>query len=74
MDKRLVEFLLDRCEKNKTNIVEMTHEHIATELGTAREVVSRMLKQLEREGYVQLGRGKVKIIAKEKLCDKFATM
>lgn len=74
MDKRLVEFLLDRCEKNKTNIVEMTHEHIATELGTAREVVSRMLKQLESEGYVQLGREKVKIIAKEKLCDKFATM
>ncbi|CUA80927.1 Crp/Fnr family transcriptional regulator [Anoxybacillus eryuanensis] len=74
MDKRLIEFLLDRCKKNKTNMIEMTHEHIAIELGTAREVVSRILKQLEREGYVQLARGKVKIVDKERLCDKFATM
>ncbi len=74
MDKRLIEFLLTRCDNSKTNMIEMTHEHIAVELGTAREVVSRILKQLERDGYVQLARGKVKIVDKERLCDKFATM
>lgn len=74
MDKRLIEFLLERGEKNKANVIEMTHEHIAMELGTAREVVSRILKQLEREGYVQLARGKIKIVDKEKLYDKLATM
>ncbi|MCL6587400.1 MAG: Crp/Fnr family transcriptional regulator [Anoxybacillus sp.] len=74
MDKRLIEFLLGWCEKNKTNVIEMTHEYIATELGTAREIVSRILKQLEREGYVQLARGKIKIVDKEKLYDKLATM
>lgn len=74
MDNRLIEFLFDRCKKNKTNMIEMTHEHIAIEFGTAREVVSRILKQLERERYVQLARGKAKIVDKERLCDKFATM
>lgn len=74
MDKRLIEFLLERGEKHKANVIEMTHEHIAMELGTAREVVSRILKQLEREGDVQLARGKIKIVDKEKLYDKLATM
>ncbi|KIQ94451.1 Global nitrogen regulator [Anoxybacillus thermarum] len=74
MDKRMIEFLLTRCDNSKANTIEMTHEHIAVELGTAREVVSRILKQFEREGYIQLARGKIKIVDKKGLCDKFATM
>ncbi|WP_461201476.1 Crp/Fnr family transcriptional regulator [Anoxybacillus sp. TBDG-1] len=74
MDKRMIEFLLTRCKNSKANTIEMTHEHIAVELGTAREVVSRILKQFEREGYIQLARGKIKIVDKKGLYDKFATM
>lgn len=39
----------------------LTHEHIAQELGTAREVVSRTLKSFERQGWIALGRGKLTI-------------
>jgi CRP/FNR family transcriptional regulator len=42
----------------------VTHEQLATELGTARVVVSRLLKQMEAEGFVQLGRNKIKLLEK----------
>lgn len=74
MDKRIIEFLYARCSQRTTDVIEMTHEHIATELGTAREVVSRILKHLEREGYIKLARGKVKLLNKAALCDKLKTM
>ena len=45
----------------------MTHEEIARLIGSAREVVSKVLKYLSEEGIVELGRGKVRILAKEKL-------
>jgi CRP/FNR family transcriptional regulator len=41
----------------------MTHQQVADELGTAREVVSRLLKQLERDKKISLGRNKIKILA-----------
>lgn len=63
-DKRLARFLLD---EQKDNSLSLTHEQIANYLGTAREVVSRMLKYFEQEGMVTLGRGLVTIIDKEKL-------
>lgn len=56
MDKRLAIFLLDRGP-----VIKMTHEQIAKNMGTAREVVSRMLKYFEDEGYVSLSRGKVTV-------------
>ncbi len=58
MDQRIGEFLLSR----PSTIIYLTHEEIAAELGTAREVVSRMLKYFEKNGYVELSRGKMKII------------
>ena len=45
----------------------MTHEQIAKYMGSAREVVSRMLKYFANEGYVSLFRGGIRIINKEKL-------
>ena len=45
----------------------MTHEQIAKYVGSAREVVSRMLKYFENEGYVNLSRGKIEVIDKVQL-------
>jgi CRP/FNR family transcriptional regulator len=66
MDMRLADFLLHRFAAAPAgdSIVSLTHEQIAAELGTAREVVSRLLKELERVGAIELARGQVK------LCDK----
>ena len=58
LDARLAKVLLDA---NSTQITR-THQQIADELGTAREVVSRQLKRLELKGSVTLGRGQVDII------------
>lgn len=44
--------------------LETTHEEIALELGSSREVVSRLLKQLERIGRVRLGRNRVDLLTK----------
>ena len=45
----------------------MTHDQIARHLGTAREVVSRMLKYFEQEGIVELGRGSVTVLDRTRL-------
>lgn len=57
LDARLAKILLDA---NSTQIVR-THQQIADELGTAREVVSRQLKRLEQKNSVSLGRGQIEI-------------
>lgn len=59
MDERLLNFLKRKSELNGTKTINITHEHIANELGTARVVISRLLKQLEEEGQVELGRNKI---------------
>lgn len=66
-DKRLATFLL--TESNRLNSLEisMTHEQIAKLMGSAREVVTRMLKYFYTENYVTLTRGKVTIIDKQAL-------
>lgn len=56
MDERLMEYLKSNARQGK---VEATHQKIASDLGTAREVVSRLLKDLERQGLVGLSRGTV---------------
>lgn len=66
-DKRLATFLLDESTKNKSLELAMTHEQIAKYLGTAREVVSRMLKYFSKEELVTLSRGGITIRDKEKL-------
>ena len=57
--KRLDERILEWLEAQQDNPVTTTHEHIATELGTSRVVVSRVLKKLEKEGKLTLSRGKI---------------
>jgi len=63
VDVRLWELLKTKVRVLKTEELNITHQQIADDLGTAREVVSRLLKQLEREKKISLGRNKIKIIA-----------
>ncbi len=69
MDKRLAIFLLDEITENKTEVVLLTHEQIARHLGTAREVVTRMLKHFSADGIVEVTRKGIKIIDSKKLQD-----
>ncbi len=57
MDDRLGDFLLQHFAR--VRVISSTHEEIAAELGTAREVVSRLLKELERRGAITLSRGHI---------------
>lgn len=67
MDKRLAIFLLDEASKTKSDTVKLTHEQIAKYIGSAREVVSRMLKYFSTEGILESSRGGVKILDKPRL-------
>lgn len=60
IDSRLAKHLLHQCDDNNTLV--STHQNIATELGSAREVISRQLKELEIKGYLKISRGNIKII------------
>ena len=60
-DKRLAQFLVEETLVEDTDVLRLTNEKIANHLGTAREVVSRMLKYFEGEGLVMVSRGSVKI-------------
>jgi len=61
LDVRLACLLGSLFERAGTGTIEITHQDIARELGTTREVVSRMLKEFERQECVRLGRGKIHI-------------
>jgi CRP/FNR family transcriptional regulator, anaerobic regulatory protein len=62
MDERILIFIKKKCDHNKNKILNITHEQLANELGTARVVVSRLLKQMEDEGLVELGRNKITLM------------
>lgn len=66
-DKRLAIFLLDEISRNGNDTLTLTHEQIAKYMGSAREVVSRMLKYFANERIVELSRGAVRVIDKKKL-------
>ena len=60
-DKRLASFLLEEINIEGDNCLKVTHERIANHMGTAREVVTRMLRYFQGEGLVQLSRGTITI-------------
>ena len=66
-DKRLAAFLLEEQQLEGNSLLTITHEKIAGHLGTAREVVTRMLRYFQSEGMVKLSRGTVEIIDEKKL-------
>ncbi len=67
IDKRLAIFLLDEIHAKGTDSITMTHEQIARHLGTAREVVSRMLKHFAEDNILKLTRKEILILDKTKL-------
>lgn len=67
MDSRLGAFLLQSASLAGTNELHVTHEELAGELGTAREVITRMLKYLQAEGMVRVSRGHITIIDTDRL-------
>ena len=67
MDKRLASFLLEESALEKSLTLHLTHEKIASHLGTAREVVTRMLRYFQAEGMVSLSRKAVEITDKASL-------
>ena len=69
-DKRLAKFLLEEYYlEGEPETLKITHEIIAGHLGTAREVVTRMLKYFQTEGMVKLTRGSIAIIDEVRLGD-----
>lgn len=60
IDARLADWLVQRLDR-KGPTIRQTHQEIATELGTAREVVSRQLKEFERHGYLILARSQIDV-------------
>ena len=66
-DKRLAQFLLDESELEQSQKLKITHEIIASHLGSAREVVTRMLKYFQSEGMVVLSRGTIELADIDKL-------
>lgn len=62
VDERLLDLLQKKKQVSGSNTLQVTHEQLANELGTARVVVSRLLKQLEERGQLQLGRNKITLM------------
>ena len=69
LDKRLAIFLLDETSQTGSDTVKLTHEQIAKYTGSAREVISRMLKYFASEGLVEVSRKGVHILDRKRLRD-----
>ena len=62
MDKRLYKYLVDKVKLGASEDLDLTHQEIANDLNTSRVVISRLLKQLENEGKITLGRNKISVL------------
>ncbi|MEY3842829.1 MAG: hypothetical protein RIR80_400 [Bacteroidota bacterium] len=62
MDERLLDFLKKKCELSGEKNIHITHEQIAIELGSARVVISRLLKHMEDLNLIELGRNKITLL------------
>ena len=66
-DRRLAAFLLEEASIEGCDSLKITHEKVANHMGTAREVVTRMLRYFQSEGMVKLTRGTIEIVDRDKL-------
>ncbi|RDY61465.1 Crp/Fnr family transcriptional regulator [Flagellimonas nanhaiensis] len=62
IDKRVMEYLNHRKEKEDTSIIKLSHQQLAYELGTTRVVISRILKQFEMDGILKLHRAEIELL------------
>lgn len=67
LDNRLAKWLLQQLQQEPTQQLKTTHQLIAEDLASSREVISRLLKEFEREQLISLGRGYIKVLDVEKL-------
>lgn len=65
MDSRVADFLLDRARVQ--NPAQITHQEIASELGTSREVISRLLEDFSEQGLIRAGRGEIEVLDRDRL-------
>ena len=63
MDERVLKYLQEKSNSLNTNEISMSHHDIAVDLNSSREVISRILKQMERNKLVKLGRNNIKLLA-----------
>ena len=63
VDERLEKYLRDKSTVSGERILSVSHQQIAEELNSSREVISRLLKQLENNGSIKLGRNKIELIS-----------
>lgn len=61
LDERLINYLNDKVKISGSNVLNISHRQIAYDLNSSREVISRLLKQLEKMGEIKLGRGKIEM-------------
>lgn len=62
MDERLVEYLQVQVKNNNSSTLHITHQAIATDLNASREAVSRLLKKMENENRIRLGRNRIEVL------------
>ncbi len=62
LDERLEKYLHDKADLHDISIINISHQEIAYDLNTSREVISRLLKQMERIGSIKLGRNRIVIL------------
>lgn len=62
LDTRLLQLIKQKVELYQSNEIKITHQQLAEELGTTREAVSRVIKQMENEGLVTLSRNKITLL------------
>ena len=62
LDERLMNLIQKKCEITGSQTLQITHEQLSNELGTSRVVVSRLVKQMEVEGLIKLGRNKIILV------------
>ena len=67
MDERLEKFFLDRYQSTGSTLFEGSHQDVAMAMNSSREVISRLLKQMENRGMITLSRGRIDYSA---ICDK----
>lgn len=67
IDSRIAMYLITKSNELNNSIISITHEEIAREINTSREVASRILKQLEEDKAIKLHRGKIEILNKKQL-------
>lgn len=63
MDERILKYLQGKSELQHSNIIKASHQEIANDLSTSREVVSRLLKQMEHNGMLKISRGKIELLS-----------